>query len=542
MSIINVNESLQCDFSKTKYKNNKSVRKGYTLVVDIGTTTMKVAIINEKNRIILCESEKVQINISRKNDIFQAEMDPEILWNQFVELVKKTITQFGSIELIESFGMCCQRNTFVSWDKRNMKPIHPLITWKDCRGKDACNQWNKGLFIKTLNIAGSVLYFLLRGEKFKSIKIFRFINAMVSHRFLAISKEYKEVEKLRKEGYLGFGFLDTWIVAKLTNGNKIVSEPSGSSTTGLYDPYVRNWASYMLKIISFPSEILPNLTSSAGEVIGMINKSIFGCEIPICSLMGDQQAAIVGAGCLSVGDVKISLGTGSFVNVNTGKNVFASLLGLYPICAYKIRNDYCFAVEGVSSDTSEVINWAGMMNLYDRLEHCSDIAFSGNTDNQLNFFPSFSGVQTPINDTNACCALLGINSSSKKEDILRAILESISFRVYQLWKAVYNEISNFKCGKIRICGGVSTNDFICQTFCTLIDKEIERPTDYTSTTLIGSAFMCNVTKGYYDITDISNIISTDKIFKPNKHEHKKLLEKYNNWEKSLERTLEYYKK
>uniref|UniRef100_A0A0N4ZB59 Glycerol kinase n=1 Tax=Parastrongyloides trichosuri TaxID=131310 RepID=A0A0N4ZB59_PARTI len=523
-------------------KSPEPNKKRHVLAVDIGTTTIKVAIINEKNKIVLCESEQVNVEISRKNDIFQAEMDPEDVWVQFIELVRKTIKKFGSSDLIESFGICCQRNTFVSWDKRNMKPVHPLITWKDCRGKDACDEWNNGAFIKTLNIVGSILYFFTKGEKFKSIKIFRFINAMVSHRFLAISKEYKEIEVLRKEGLLGFGFLDTWIIAKLTGGNKIVTDPSGCSTTGLFDPYVQSWGTFMLKIISFPGEILPNITSSAGEIIGFTNESFFGVELPICSIMGDQQAALIGSGCFSEGDVKISLGTGSFINVNTGKNIFASLYGLYPVCAYKIKNNYCFAVEGVSSDTSEVITWAGKMNLYDTLENSSNIAFTGNTDNYLNFFPSFSGVQTPINDTNACCAFLGINTNTKKEDMLRAIFESIAFRVFQLWKAVLKEVSNFKHGKIRICGGVASNDFICQTICTLLNISIERPSDYTSTALIGSAFMCGITRGYYDVTGVEDVICIDKVFYPDNAQYNHLLDKYNSWEKALERTLEYYKK
>ncbi|CEF59649.1 Putative glycerol kinase 5 [Strongyloides ratti] len=525
-----------------KSKNNKNIKKAYVLAVDIGTTTIKVAIFDDKNKIITCESEKIKVEILRKNDIFQAVIDPDKLWNQFVELVKKTVSNFGSGDLIDSFGICCQRNTFITWDKRTMKPIHPLITWKDCRGKDECNNWNNGFFIKLLNFAGTILYFLFRNEKFKSLKIFRFINGMVSHRFLAISKEYKEVEKLRKEGLLGFGLLDTWLIAKLTNGKNIVTDPSGCSTTGLYDPFIKNWSTYLLKIISFPSEILPKLTSSAGEIIGITNKSIFGYEIPICSLMGDQQAAIIGSGCISKGDVKISLGTGSFINVNTNKKVFASLLGLYPVCVYKIKDDYCFAVEGVSSDTADVIKWAGLMNLYDNIENSSNIAFSGNIDNYLNFYPFFSGVQTPTNDTNACCGLLGINSTSKKEDILRAILESISFRIFQLWKAVFKELSNFKYNKIRICGGVAANDFICQTISTLLNTKIERPNDYTSTTLIGSAFMCGVTRGYYKITDISEIVTIDKTFFPNKNEYERLMEKFNNWEKALERTLNYYGK
>uniref|UniRef100_A0A0K0DSW7 Glycerol kinase n=3 Tax=Strongyloides stercoralis TaxID=6248 RepID=A0A0K0DSW7_STRER len=525
-----------------KPKQNKNFKRNYVLAVDIGTTTMKVGIINDKNKIILCDSEKIEIEISRKNDNFQAVIDPDKLWNQFVKLVKGIIEKFGSSDLIESFGICCQRNTFITWDKRDMRPLHPFITWKDCRGKDACISWNNGFFIKLLNIIGTILYFLVKNEKFKSFKIFRFINSMVSHRFLAISKEYKEIEKLRKEGFLGFGFLDTWIVAKLTNGKNIVTDHSGSSTTGLYNPFTKKWSKFLLKIISFPNEILPKLTSSAGEIIGITNKSIFNCEIPIYSIMGDQQAAVIGSGCISKGDVKISLGTGSFINVNTGRNVFSLLLGLYPICTYKINNDFCFAVEGFSSDTSDIINWAGNMNLYDNIENSSNLAFSVNIDNQLNFFPSFSGIQSPINDTNACCGLLGINSTSKKEDILRAILESISFRVFQLWKTVNKELPNLKHEKIRICGGVAANDFICQTICTLINLKIERPCDYKSTTLIGSAFMCGITRGQYEITDISNIISIDKTFFPKKDEYESLLEKFNNWEKALERTLNYYGK
>ena len=258
----------------------------------------------------------------------------------------------------------------------------------------------------------------------------------------------------------------------------------------------------------------------------------------ICTVIADQSASVFGHSCFNKGDAKITLGTGAFFCINTGYKIHASILGLYPQIAYSIRDiGTVFDVEGYSSDTANIILWGIQIGLYKDPQDTSSMAESVNDTDGVYFIPSFNGLSAPVNDFNAAAGFIGIKSSTTKNHLSRAILESIVFRMVQLVNASIKETS-YKVEKFRADGGVSKNDFILQSLADICDVVVER-SDPESTSL-GVAKLCAYNMKKLTIDEIKNQYKPIKVFKPKIENREKILMNFKKWEKAVDRFKEWY--
>lgn len=173
-----------------------------------------------------------------------------------------------------------------------MEPCHPLVVWKDCRSKDLCSEWNDSWTVKLLNAAGRTAHFFTRAERFKAAKMFQFLSGMVTHRFTATFDKDPSMQELLKKNKLRIGCLETWLLLKLTKGTLIVAEASCASATGMFDPYLNDWGYTILKLIRFPSQILPKVVDSATEKrpLAITDSTIFGFPLPIGGIVSLSSA------------------------------------------------------------------------------------------------------------------------------------------------------------------------------------------------------------------------------------------------------------
>ncbi|VDP14582.1 unnamed protein product [Onchocerca flexuosa] len=260
-------------------------RKANIIAIDIGTTAIKACLYNSRCQLVSYTKESVIVQYKGANeDGLRAEIDPNFLWNQLITSVSELLDKTKrDARAIIGMGISCQRNTFICWNKDSGEPCHRLITWKDCRAREECKKWNNSWSLKAINLIGYILHKLTRSRRYMAVRIFSFLNAMVTHRFLITLAENEEMQRLLKQGKLAFGCLDTWLIYKLSGGVVCVSEPSNASSTGLFDPYTMEWAYWLLQFFSFPTSVLPLLTFSAGVRLAITDKKLFGAPITVAA-------------------------------------------------------------------------------------------------------------------------------------------------------------------------------------------------------------------------------------------------------------------
>ena len=271
------------------------------------------------------------------------------------------------------------------------------------------------------------------------------------------------------------------------------------------------------------------------------------CEIvsnvPITAVMADQGASAFGTSCFDKGDMKVTLGTGTFLNMNTKEVPHCLFKGLWPLVSWKMKDDVDFFVEGHFYGTSASIEWGQHMGLYQHPNETSDIAFASKDIENLCFVPGFHGLQEPFNDPSAGCGLIGLKSEHGKKEITRAILESIAFGVKAIIERIEEQIDFAKDVKeIKVDGGISSNDFILQLIADLTEKSVIRMSS-PDMSVIGVAFMAGIHSNVWDNENkLKELLVNTKRFSTSWSSHylNKIHSRFNLWKKSCKRFENFY--
>ncbi|CAJ0915636.1 unnamed protein product, partial [Mesorhabditis belari] len=563
--------------------------KNYVIAVDIGTTTIRACLYDDRCQLVTVSQDTMEIlrldprtqqavrsrpknpsaadilpsllppllpklRPSKKSkphlnqdvgagatDEMLVEIDPERMFQQFTQVIKNVLEKVPDEKNIRlSMGLCCLRNSFILWDKMSLKPVSRFVVWSDTRARKRCAEWNASWTIKGMNIVGGLLYKLTRKPRYKAAQIFKFIGGLVSHRLMVTIEESDKAQELARLNRLGFGCIESWLLWKLSEGKVLLSETGNTSSTGMYDPFIADYNFMILKLIGFPTKLLNPLCESAKrEPFLKVDTKFFGHPINVHCLLADQQAALYGVGGVRKGDVKISLGTGTFVDLNTGSTPHASMSGTYPLVGWRLNGKNTYIAEGNDHDTAVLLGWAQSAGLFDDVTKTSAMAESTHNPG-VYFVPAFGGLQTPINDDNACCGFLGLRPKTTKEQMVRAILEAIAFRVYQIWSAMSEEFGFKVPPRVRICGGVANNDFVCQCVSSLLNLPMERVTEGGTAASKGVALMTGLMQGLWTEDEIEAKIGVEKVFQPDPKMRETLLATFRKWKHAVDRCSNFY--
>lgn len=369
-------------------------------------------------------------------------------------------------------------------------------------------------------------------------------NFQVTPRLLWILKHNKQLQDSLKKNDALFGTIESFLLYRFRQGKsndqiEHVMDITNAIATGFYDPFTMTWAGWAINVFKIEKKLLPKVIDNSYNY-GNFHPSIFGVPIKITAVIADQAASIFGQCCFDKGDAKVTLGTGTFFNINTASKCHASILGLYPQIAYSIRDfGVAFDVEGYSSDTANIVLWGMQIGLYCNPAESSEIAEKVDNTDGVYFIPGFNGLSAPINDFNATAGFIGVKISTTKNHLVRALLESIVFRVAQLINATHKE-TNFIIKKIRVDGGVSRNDFVLQTLADLCQIVVER-SDPESTAL-GAAYLSAFNSKVKSLDDLKREYKPLKIFIPKSEKYVEMLEAFKEWERGVERFKNWYNK
>ncbi|KAM7161349.1 glycerol kinase 5 isoform 3-T3 [Macrochelys suwanniensis] len=508
----------------------------YVLGVDVGSLTLRCHVYDKTAAVRGASSKKVE---TLHPHLGWVELDPEVLWTQVTDVIKEAVQAAGlQMNQIAGLGISTQRGTFITWNKKTGKPFHNFISWQDQRAAELVNSWNRSLILKAIHVISTMIYFLTWSDRYLAASSLTFTTQHVSLRLSWVLQNISEVQEAANENNCCFGTIDTWLLYKLTKGSVYATDYSNASSTGVFEPFQMCWSSVLSKLFSIPMSIYPPVEDT-NHSFGSVDAEIFGVPIPIMALVADQQAAMFGECCFHAGDVKLTMGTGIFWDVNTGNHLHTPRAGLYPLVGWKIGKEVVFLAEGNASDAGSPIKWANELDLFTSVDETSRMARSVVDSEGVCFVPSFSGLQVPVNDPYACASFMGLKPSTTRNHLIRAILESIAFRNKQLYDTIVKEV-RVPLTNIRADGGVSNNSFIMQMTSDLLNKKIDKPIN-TDTSCLGAAFLAGLALGFWtDKEQLKKLRRTEIVFEPERDsgEYKLAMD---NWIKAVQRSLNWYR-
>ncbi|CAH1966807.1 unnamed protein product [Acanthoscelides obtectus] len=440
---------------------------------------------------------------------------------------------------IKSLGISTQRATFVTWKKDTGECLHNFITWKDLRAREFLNALNASWRMIFFRFGALLIYWLTRNKKFGMGSKLKIMSSHVSGRFLWVLQNIESVKKALKSDNLMFGTLETWLIYKLTGSCQYVTDISNASATGFYDPFDLNWGT-VAKLLRIPVRCLPMVVENDYD-FGNVDESFFGVPIKIACVMADQSSSMIGSCCFANNDLKITLGTGAFLNVNTADKIQPSLNGMYPLIAWQLGKDLVYMSEVPCPDAGSLVEWLQNAGFICEASTSSQLAASVEDSDGVFFIPAFSGLGPPISNENAGTGFIGIKPTTRREHIVRAVLESIVYRMVLCYDLLKSE-RNANYNSIRVDGGLSNSSFICQSLADMSRLPVTKM-ETTDITVLGVAYLSGLKCGFWsNKEDLTKLKKVTESFEPTRDQNKIEMNKnnLNLWIRAARRFYSWY--
>jgi len=488
--------------------------KKYILSIDQGTTSSRVVLYNSNFTVKNIVQKEFKQFFPKDGWV---EHDPEEIWNDVNKLIKLTIKKNKLIpSQIISIGITNQRETTVLWNKKTGKPIYKAIVWQDRRTADYCNKLklNKK-HQKIQKITGLVL-----DPYFSATKI----NWILKN---VPKKKYGQLNNIL------FGTIDTWLLWKLTKGKSHFTDITNASRTMIYDAKKEKWSDELLKLFNINKKILPQVKENA---YNFGSTKLFGGNIKIGGMAGDQQAATIGQACLNAGQSKSTYGTGCFLLMNIGNKFKISSNKLLTTVAYKINGKKMFCYEGSIFVAGSAIQWLrDNMHFFKDSKETDKIYSRANNNEKVIFVPALTGLGAPHWKPKTRGAIFGLTRNTSKADIVKATLDSLSFQTLDLIESMEKD-AKIKITEIKVDGGMINNNNFLQSLSNVTQIKIIKP-ENIETTSLGAAYLAGINSGL-----IKNINEINKLWKKSKESKPKISKKIiqkeiTNWKNTIKNLI-----
>jgi glycerol kinase len=452
------------------------------------------------------------------------EHDPYDILESQVSVAKKLLRTVNvEPNQIAAIGITNQRETTIVWDKKTGKPVYNAIVWQCRRTASMCDE------LKAQGLADLI-----------KCKTGLVIDAYFSATKLKwILQNVPGVLEKAKKGEIAFGTVDSWLIWNLTGGKVHATDVSNASRTMLFNVSDLRWDEELLDMFNVLRSVLPQVFPSS-HIYGVTDKDIFGVEIPIAADIGDQQAALFGQMCVRAGMVKNTYGTGCFILMNIGDKPIFSRSGLLTTVAWKLKDEVSYALEGSVFIAGAAIQWLrDELRMVESAQETEQMALSVPNSAGVYVVPAFVGLGAPYWDMYARGAIFGLTRGSKKEHIVRAVLESIAYQTRDVVEVMCEECQT-ELKTLRVDGGASKNNFLMQFQADILNVPVERP-KVNETTALGAAYLAGLAVGYWEsMEQIESQWQLDRKFVPNMDE-KEREELYKGWRKAVERAKGWLK-
>ena len=475
------------------------------LTIDQGTTSSRSIIFDQNANIQASAQEEYPLLFPNDGWV---EIQPDDLYHS----VLNTLNQLDLSE-IKYAGITNQRETTIIWDRETHEPIYNAIVWQDRRTSDYCDSISSDankLLVK--DKTGLIIDSYFSATKIKWI--------------------LDNVEGAREKasaGKLCFGTVDSFLLFKLSNGTIHKTDITNASRTMLFNINSLEWDSELLELFDVPSSILPEVEHSDANFGALTNLN----NIEVHGILGDQQAALFGQGCLAKGELKSTYGTGCFLMANVGHKPLFSNDGLLTTIGYSLNGQVTYAIEGSIYAAGTTVQW-----LRDNLEFFSSSELSENflnpngNSNNIHFVPAFTGLGAPYWNSDIRASYHGITRDTSKADMINAAFNSITYQTKDIIQCLSKIQIELK--SLNVDGGMVANKTFTQQLANLLNIDVLVPENSESTAR-GVAVLTGVASKIYDLGLVKDQ-SRSKIT-PVKDDHEFMSEDYRKWKKLIDKAL-----
>ena len=487
----------------------------YVIALDQGTTSSRAVVFDEQGRMIASHGVEFPQVYPQPGWV---EHRPEDILGSQTEALRRAVEKSGAaVEDVVAVGITNQRETTLLWDRKTGEPLCNAIVWQ-CRRTAPLVERLKadGLADEIREKTG-----LVPDAYFSGTKLQWMLDAIPGVRRRAV------------DGELCFGTVDSYLAWHLSSEHVHVTDATNAARTMLFDIHAQRWDEGLLRALHIPAALLPEVVDSS-QVVGMLDKSILGREIPIAALAGDQHAALFGQNCFEPGMCKNTYGTGCFVLMNTGDKPVSSQHGLVTTVAWRVDGKPCYALEGSVFVGGAVVQWLrDEMQLVRTAAETEEVAQQVSDNGDVYFVPAFTGLGAPHWDMYSRGTIVGLTRGTGRAYIVRAALESIAYQSADVIAAMEAELGT-DMSLLRVDGGASANNFLMQFQSDVLGVRVLRP-KVVETTAMGAAMLAGRAVGLWNDAQLRGLQTPDREFVPamDETERSRLLRQ---WKRATERS------
>jgi glycerol kinase len=491
----------------------------YAAAVDQGTTSTRFMVFDHGGQVVSIDQKEHEQIYPKPGWV---EHDPMEIWQRTQEVIRAGLDKIKVAD-IAAVGVTNQRETTVVWDRTTGRPVHNAIVWQDTRTDQICNE---------LSADGGQ-------DRFRAKTGLPIATYFSGPKIKWILDNVDGIREKAESGDVVFGNIDTFVIWHLTggpDGGVHVTDVTNASRTMMMSLETLDWDDEILGILDVPRAMLPEIRASS-EVYGEAKGDLSG--ISVAGDLGDQQAALFGQTCFSIGEAKNTYGTGNFLLLNTGNEIVPSKSGLLTTLAYKIGDQpavYC--LEGAIAITGALVQWLrDNIGLISSAPEVEKLAKTVDDNGGVYFVPAFSGLFAPYWKGNARGVIAGLTRYVNKGHIARATLEATAWQTREVVDAM-NADSGVDLTSLKVDGGMVQNELLMQFQADVLGVPVIRPT-VAETTSLGAAYAAGLAVGFWsEVEDLRANWGKDKEWQPQMDPQEREKE-YAFWKKAVTRTFDW---
>ena len=429
------------------------------------------------------------------------EHDLDEIWSAVQASWHEALNGAGDVQAI---GITNQRETLALWNRKTLEPIAPAIVWQDRRTADECMRLREA------------------GHEPRV----REVTGLVLDPYFTATKLAWALKNIEGASDAAVGTIDSWLIAKLSEGKAHVTDASNASRTMLFDIGSGAWSEEMAELFGVPLANLPEVMDSSGPIAAKV-----------AGIAGDQQAALFGQACTSAGMAKNTYGTGSFVLMQTRDQRVASTSGMLTTVAWRRGGRLSYALEGAIFVTGAALQWLrDGLGIIATSAEAGPLAASVPDTGGVYLVPAFAGLGAPHWDPYARGTIVGLTRGTTRAHLVRAAVEAMAFQTRDVVEAMEMDTGR-KLTELRVDGGAAVMDLLCQLQADLLGIPVRRPR-HTETTALGAAFLAGLGAGIWTDGDLERLWKLDREFEPrmSRDEADSMQAR---WRRAVERSLQW---